>query len=181
MRVVITTLIFAVMLAGCGGGSSPSSPAAPSTPAPSTPAPPASSDSVTSWSVTQRFASVTGPDNCWVRDQRQRLTGAVFAGLPMTVTRSNGVIHLDGSFFQVNYVGTFSGSDLTATGVAPLAGGGTPCQNGTSFTQMPGVSNLTGSFSVDDQAATLTEVNTYRLTSGETVTYTWGWEATRRN
>jgi len=46
---------------------------------------------------------------------------------------------------------------------------------------MPGVSNLTGSFSVDDQRATLIEANTYRLTSGETVTYTWGWEATRRN
>jgi hypothetical protein len=46
---------------------------------------------------------------------------------------------------------------------------------------MPGVSNLTGNLSADDQAATLTEVNTYRLTSGETVTYTWGWEARRRN
>jgi len=180
MRVVITTLIFAVMLAGCGGGASPSSPAAPSTPVPATPAPPAGSDSVTSWSVTQRFVSVTGPDNCWVREQRQRLTGALFPGLPMTVTRSNGVIRLDGSFFAVNYVGTFNSSDLTATGVAPLAGGGSPCQDGTSFTQMPGESNLTGSFSADDQSATLTEVNTYRLTSGETVTYTWGWEAKRR-
>jgi hypothetical protein len=176
MKVVIPTLILAVMLAGCGGGSSPSSPAAPSTPA----APPVSG-SVTTWTVTQRFVSVTGPDNCWVREQRQRLTGAVFPDLPMTVTRSNGVIRLDGSFFQVNYAGTFSGSDLTAAGVAPLEGGGRPCQEGTSFTQMPGVSNLTGSFSADDQGATLTEVNTYRLTSGETVTYTWGWEAKRRN
>jgi uncharacterized lipoprotein YajG len=97
MKVVITTLIFAVMLAGCGGGSSPSSPAAPSTPAPLP-----SSDSVTSWSVTQRFVSVTGPDNCWVREQRQRLTGALFPDQPKTDTRSNVVIHLDGSFFQVN-------------------------------------------------------------------------------
>ena len=178
MRVLIPTLLLAVMLGGCGGGSPPSSPAAPSAPPP---APPPASSGVTNWTVTQRFVSVTGPDNCWVREQRQRLTGAIFTDLPMIVTRTNGAIRLDGSFFQVNYAGTFSGSDLTAAGVAPLEGGGRPCQDGTSFTQMPGVSNLTGSFSVDDQRATLSEVNTYRLTSGETVTYTWSWEATRRN
>ena len=175
MKVLIPALSLALMLTGCGGGSSPSSPVAPSTPAPPT------SSSVTNWNVTQRFVSVTGPDNCWVREQRQRLTGLVFPDLPMVVTRSNGAIRIDGSFFQVNYVGTFSGSDFTAVGVAPLEGGGRACQDGTSFTQMPGVSNLTGSFSADDQRATPTEVNTYRLTSGETVTYTWGWEASRRN
>jgi hypothetical protein len=175
---ILPALSLALMLGGCGGGSSP---VAPSTPvAPDTPAPPISG-SVTNWVVTQRFVSVTGPDNCWVREQRQRLTGAAFPDLPMVVTRSSGTIRLDGSFFQVNYAGTYSGSDVTAVGGAPLEGGGRPCQDGTSFTQMPGVSNLTGSFSADDQRATLTEVNTYRLTSGETVTYTWGWEATRRN
>jgi len=175
MKLLIPTLMLAVMLGGCGGGSAPSSPTTPTTPT----TPPASG-AVTNWNVTQRFVSVTGPDNCWVREQRQRLTGAVFPGLPMTVTRADGVIRLDGSFFQVNYAGTFSGVDLTAAGVAPLTGGGTPCQDGTSFTQAPGVSNLTGTFSADDQRATLTEVNTYRLASGETVIYTWGWEATRR-
>ena len=64
---------------------------------------------VTNWIVTQRFVSVSGPDNCWVREQRQRLTGVVFADLPMAVTRSNGAIRLDGSFFQVNYRGTLHG------------------------------------------------------------------------
>ena len=175
MKGLIPALLLALIIGGCGGDSSPASPAAPSTPAPPT------SSTVTNWVVTQRFVSVTGPDNCWIREQRQRWTGAVFPDLPMVVTRSNGAIRLDGSFFQVNYSGTFSGSELTAAGVAPLEGGGRPCQDGTLFTQMPGVSNLTGSFSADDQRATLTEVNTYRLISGETVTYTWGWEATRRN
>ena len=28
---------------------------------------------------------------------------------------------------------------------------------------------------------TATEVNRYELASGGTVTYTWGWQATRRN
>jgi hypothetical protein len=178
MKLRMTTLALAVMLGGCDGGSSspaPTSPTVPSTPAPAPPA------AVTNWNVTQRFVSVTGPDNCWVREQRQRWTGAIFPNLPMTVTRANGTIRLDGDFFDVNYAGTFSGTEVIAAGVAPLAGGGRPCQDGTSFTQMPGVSNLTGSFSADDQRVTLSEVNTYRLTTGETVTYTWGWEATRRN
>ena len=38
----------------------------------------------------------------------------------------------------------------------------------TSFTQMAGASALSGSFSAD-QRATLTEVNSYRLTTGELV------------
>ena len=135
---------------------------------------------VTNWIVTQRFVSVSGPDNCWVREQRQRLTGVVFADLPMAVTRSNGAIRLDGSFFQVNYRGTYTGTEVTASGVAPLEGGGRRCQDGTSFTQMAGASALSGSFSADDQRATLTEVNSYRLTTGELVTYTWDWQATRR-
>jgi hypothetical protein len=135
---------------------------------------------VTNWSVTQSFVSVTGPDNCWVTTQRQRLTGAVFPNLPMAVTRSDGVIRLDGAFFQVNYVGTYTGAELTANGVAPLTGGGATCLDGTTVTQMAGASALTGSFSADDQRATLTEVNSYRLTTGELVTYTWGWQATRR-
>ena len=134
----------------------------------------------TNWNVTQRFVSVAGPDNCWVREQRQRLTGVVFADLPMAVTRSNGVISLESAYFQVNYRGTYTGTTLTASGVGPLIGGGRPCQDGSSFIQMAGASALSGSFSADDQGATLTEVNAYRLTTGELVTYTWAWQATRR-
>jgi hypothetical protein len=172
------TVAVALLLTACGGGSSSPAPSAPT--APSSPAPPPDSSTVTNWNVTQTFVSVDGPDNCWVRSQRQRLTGAVFPRLPMTVTRSDGVIRLDGSFFQVNYVGTYTGTELTASGVAPLTGGGGTCLDGTSVTQMAGASALTGSFSADDQRATLTEVNSYRLTTGELVTYTWDWQATRR-
>jgi hypothetical protein len=167
----VLTLALALMLTGCGSSSAPSSPTAPS---------PQASSTVTNWIVTQRFGSVSGPDNCWGTEQRQRLTGLVFADLPMAVTRSDGVIRLDGSFFQVNYRGTYTGTEFTASGVAPLQGGGTPCQDGTSYTQMAGASALSGSFSADDQRATLTEVNSYRLTTGEPVTYTWDWQATRR-
>src|SRR4029078_1328533 len=102
---------------------------------------------------TQRFASVNGPDNCWVREQRQRLTGAVVPDLPMTVTRSAGAIRLDGSFFEVNYSGALNGSDFSASG-GPLSGGGKPCQDGTSFQQLAGVSNLSGRFSADDRSMT---------------------------
>lgn len=169
MKAEALTLTVALTLTACGGGSS--SPTQPSSPAP----PPASSPApsvVTNWNVTQRFGSVTGPDNAWVRGQRQRLTGAIFPDLPMAITRSGGVINVDGAFFQVNYAGTFAGSDFSASGKEPLEGG---------EQQMPGVSTLSGRFSADDQQVTATEVNTYRLISGETVIYTWEWQATRRN
>ena len=164
-------LAVALMLTACGRGSS-------SATQPSL-TPPASS-SMTEWKVTQRFVSVSGPDNCWVREQRERWTGAVFPDLPMSVNRSIGSITLEGDFFQVNYRGTLIGTGFSASG-GPLGGGGRPCRDGTSFQQMPGVSNLSGRFSADDQSLTATEVNSYRLTSGEPVTYTWEWQATRRN
>ena len=73
MHTRIPTLAVALIVAACGGGSS-SSPTAASPAAPPVPS------SATQWKVTQRFVSVavTGADNCWVREQRQRLTGAVF-------------------------------------------------------------------------------------------------------
>lgn len=166
------TLAVALALAGCGGGSSPSGSS--NVPAPAAP-------TAAAWTVTQRFVSVSGPDNCWVREQRQRLTGAVFPDLPMAVTRSGGTISLSSEFFQVNYSGTLSGSEFSARGARPLDGGGRPCQDGTSFQQMPGVSDLSGRFSADDQRLAASEVNSYLLASGEPVVYTWDWQATRRN
>jgi hypothetical protein len=114
-------------------------------------------------------------------EQRARWTGAVFTDLPMQVTRSGATITLNGDFFDVNYTGTLSGSEFSAGGNNPLEGGGRPCVDGSSFQQMPGASKLSGRFSADDQQLTGTEVNSYVLTSGEPVTYTWAWEATRRN
>jgi hypothetical protein len=96
----------------------------------------------------------------------------------MAITRSAGAIKLESPWFQVNYAGTVSGIAFSASG-GPLEGGATPCKDGTSFPQMPGVSNLSGRFSADDQQVTATEVNSYRLSSGETVTYTWDWQAKR--
>jgi hypothetical protein len=180
MQARISTLALVVILTACGGG-----PYSPTSSSPMTGPPPVSSSSttppssaVTNWKVTQSFASVTGPDNCWVREQRQRWTGAVFPDLEMTITRSAGAIKLESPWFQVNYAGTVSGIEFSASG-GPLEGGGTPCKDGTSFTQMPSVSNLSGRFSADDQQMTANEVNSYRLTSGETVTYTWAWQAKR--
>jgi hypothetical protein len=168
MKIEALTLTVMLALTACGGGpSSPTQPSASPQPQPTTTA-----SGVTNWNLTQRFGSVTGPDNDWVRGQRQRLTGAVFPDLPMAVTRAGGVIDLDSEFFQVDYTGTFAGSEFSASGREPLEAGGP---------QMPGASSLSGRFSADDRLLTATEVNTYRLTSGETVTYTWEWQATRRN
>ena len=170
MKQRIVLVAIALSLPACGGSSSPTTP---TTPSPST--------GTTEWVVTQRFVSVTGPDNCWVRQQRATWTPAVFPDLPMTVTRDDRSITVKGDFFQVNYGGVVSGSAFLANGALPLEGAVGRCRDGTgSFEQLPGVSRLSGQFS-GDQAMTATEVNTYALASGGTVTYTWGWQATRRN
>ena len=131
--------------------------------------------------VTQRFVSVDGPENCWVTGQRARLTGLVFPNLPMTVTRPpDGSITVEGSFFAVNYAGTMSGTEFSANGLRALEGGGSTCQ-GASYLQRPGTSALSGRFSADERELTASEVNSYVLTSGEAVVYTWEWRATRIN
>jgi hypothetical protein len=173
MKTYIPIVALAVFVGACGS-SSPTQPSAAPSPSP-TPS------SATNWIVTQTFVSVEGPDNCWIREQRQRWTGAVFPGLSMSITRSDGSIRLESSWFQVNYAGTYSGSNFADSGVSPLEGGGRPCVDGALFQQQPGISNLTGRFSDDDQSLTADEVNSYRLTTGEPVTYRWAWKATRQN
>jgi hypothetical protein len=176
MKAQLLTLTVALTVAACGGSSSATTPSPTPSPTP-TPTP----SNGTRWAVTQRFGSVTGPDNCWVNEQRARWTPAVFAGLPMTVTRAESAVTFKGDFFQVNFTGTMTGSDFSATGDKPLDGGGGNCQNGEGpFPQLSGVSKLTGSFS-SDTVMTASEVNTYPLASGGTVTYTWEWQATRVN
>jgi hypothetical protein len=169
-------VLAATLAVACGGGTS--SPSTPTTP--TTPTPPVGSSS-TNWWLTQRFASVTGPDNCWIRQQREKLTGVRFSDLDMTVERSGGSITLRSQWF-VEYVGTINGSEFTAQQVKPLEGsGGSLCPDGTNVQQLPGgVSNLSGRFSSDDQLLTANEVNSYRLATGEAVNYTWEWRATRR-
>jgi hypothetical protein len=98
----------------------------------------------------------------------------------MSVNRSSGAITLESEFFQVNYRGTYSGADFTAAGNQALEGGGKPCDDGTSFQQMPGTSHVSGRFSADDQSLSATEVNSYRLNTGELLTYTWDWQASRQ-
>ena len=77
-----------------------------------------------------------------------------------------GAISVEGEFFATNYAGTISGSEFSASGVRPLQGGGRPCQDGTSFQQLAGVSNLSGRFAADDQSLTATEVNPCSLSVG---------------
>ena len=159
MQARIFTLAGVLSVAACGGSSSPTSPAA--------------TAGSSNWIVTQRFLSVTGPDNCWVRQQRATWTGAVFPDLPMTITREDRSMAVNGDFFQVNYAGIVSGDAFLADGEIPLEGGGGRCRDGTgAFEQLPGVSRLSGRFS-GDQSLTATEVNTYVLAAGGTVTYRW--------
>jgi hypothetical protein len=175
----VPLVLLAVMLTvACGGGTSPT-PVTPTTP--TTPTPPGGSAFSTNWLVTHRFESVTGPDNCWVRRQRDSLTGIVFTNLDMTVERPGGSIAIKSQWFE-EYVGTVNGSDFTAQQAKPLQGTAAPvvCPDGTTVSQLPGVSNLSGRFSGDDQLLTASEVNSYRLATGEPVIYTWEWRATRR-
>ena len=165
----------------CGGsGSSSPTLSTPTTPTPTAPSPTVVS-ATTNWMVTHRFVSVTGADNCWVRRQRDSLTGVVFSDLEMTVTRSSGTITIASPWFVV-YTGTTTGEEFTARQRDPLEGspGAVDC-SGTRIIQQAGVSNLSGRFASDDQTMSGTELNVYPLNTGETVTYQWNWQATRRN
>ena len=174
MRLILITTA-AVIFTACGGSSSSSqsTPMAPTT----SNAPPASS--ATNWTVTHRFVSVTGADNCWVRSQRDRLTGVVFSNLEMTVSRTRDSFTIDSPWF-ISYTGTISGVDFTARQGPPLGGSRETDCNGTQIFQLSGVSNLSGRFAPDDQTLAATESNVYPLNTGETVTYTWDWQARRR-
>jgi len=105
----------------------------------------------------------------------------MFPSLPAAITRVDGSLRVDSDWFQVDFAGTYVGPDFTATGVTPLNTGGARTCDGMFYQQMPGVSNLTGRFAADDQTFTALEVNSYRLTTGESVVYTWAWTATRLN
>jgi len=138
--------------------------------------------SATSWNLTHRFVSVTGPDNCWVREQRERLTStwAVVANQPMSVTRENAAIGIDAEFeigTPYTFVGTVNGAAVSATDDRPAGGGA--CRDGSQFEQRSGVANLAGRFTANDREFTGTVVNSYQLTSGGEVKYTWDWNATR--
>ena len=158
MKAQLLTLTVALTLASCGGSSSPISPAPTPTPTP-TPTPSTGNELA-------RYATL------WLRDGTGQLLGqraadtldaSGFPNLPMTVTRAEASITFKGDFFQVNFTGTMSGSEFSATGDKPLEGGGGTCQNGGGFfPQLPGVSTLTGRFS-SDTVMTASEVNTYPL------------------
>jgi hypothetical protein len=157
MKSYVLTAALALTFAACGGDTSSTTQPSP-TPTQPTPSAPSPTGERTEWRVTQSFGSVVGPDNCWVREQRDQWTGAVFSNLETFVTRSGGSITVESPWFQVNYAGTFNGADFSATGMKPLTGGGQPCRDGSFFEQLPGASNLTGHFSADDQQMTAAEV-----------------------
>ena len=100
----------------------------------------------------------------------------------MKVTQSAGSIKLESSSFVTDYTGTFVGSEFSSTGDDPLEASlyVTPCPEGP-VAQLAGTSALSGYSSADGRLLTATEVNTYPLASGETVTYRWEWQATRLN
>lgn len=99
----------------------------------------------------------------------------------MTITRSGGSISLEGAFFDVNYAGTVSGSDFSATGVRRCKEEGGRARTALRSSRRQASRVFSGRIVGGDQSLTATEVNSYRLTSGEPVTYTWDWQATRRN
>ncbi len=79
----------------------------------------------------------------------------------------------------MHYCGVMRTEALSLIVALALGGCGDSCPDGTVVQQLPGASTLSGQFSVDDRLLTAREVNSYRLVSGETVTYTWEWQATR--
>jgi hypothetical protein len=133
-----------------------------------------------------RFVSVTGPDNCLVKERSIELAGTAFSSVPTSIVRSGSSLTINSSLFAEffgapSFVGTVTGPDFTVT-AAPLGSGRTwTCQDGTVLRQQVGTARVTGSFSTDGRELTATDVHGYPLESGGQVDYNWTWAGTRQN
>ena len=113
-------------------------------------------------------------------DRVRLRSGKTVNGLLMGADPKSVRLLLDNGSVADFPVEDIAGVDFTARQGPPLGGSRETDCNGTQIFQLSGVSNLSGRFAPDDQTLAATESNVYPLNTGETVTYTWDWQAHRR-
>jgi hypothetical protein len=164
-------LVTALGMAACNSHSlSPTAPTSAQSPAPG--------PTVTSerWNLTATLRSITGPEAC-VSDAARSTIGQPFSWL-ITIQRSGESIHLsvaeadDPSDRLGEYDGTVVDGVLTAA-IKSLSGQ-------TSCGHVHAESYVSGRFSGDGRVLTAENVNSFQLSSGETLLAYYDWSASRQ-
>jgi hypothetical protein len=78
------------------------------------------------------------------------------------------------------YAGTAVGKEFTAARATGNGNGRIFCSGGRTFDARSDSSQVSGRFSDDGRTLTATEVGSYHLTSGETLTFESDWTASRQ-
>ena len=161
-------LLFAVAIASCACGASSQVVA----PTPNLTLMPGTTPTLSSstWDVTIQTAAVKGPDFCIFTPS----VGAVFRGTYQLAWYGNSVSFTPPEPIDWDsFTATLSGSNFAAANAAVDSGSGM-CAH---YLQ---ASNLTGSFSTDNNAFEAIENLTYTLDSGQVKTVTFSWSGRRR-
>lgn len=175
------TLLFSVglLVAGCGSGSSvpPTAPTSTASPAPVPPRPDPGLVAGERWNLTTTLTSLSGPEVCWA--PRTNIGRSI--DWLMAIQRSGQSIHLlydvrNYPSDHVEHVGTVVANDFTAS--SESWPGSFMCGEARSDYRFE--ANVSGRFSADGRTLTAAEVWSYRLTSGETVSFHFDWNATKQ-
>ncbi len=178
MWVGIIVLVFAQGLAGCDSRSPVPPTALISTPSPTDHSPTPGTVGGEGWNLTTRFTSVTGPGMCVSGSYKN--IGQSRDWL-MTIQRSGESIDLATSAVSdptevYAFAGTEVADELSAT--SAIYPGATLC-GGSRFDYRADW-RVSGRFSPDGHALTAEEVDSYQLTSGETLVFRYEWSASRQ-
>jgi hypothetical protein len=184
---VVLLLISA--LACSGGNSTTTSPSPTPTAIPTAPTSSAAPAPVPAqipgerWNLTVVFRSVSGSPAACVSRYSEYL-GLSYDWL-MAIQRSGESMVLIYDVGNVGegltqYAGTAVGKEFTAARATGNGNGRIFCSGGQTFDARSDSSQVSGRFSDDGRTLTTTEVGSYRLTSGETLTFQSEWTASRQ-
>jgi hypothetical protein len=170
-------------LAGCAGPSSTIPTAPTSTSSSAAPAPAPGQIPGERWNLTVVFRSVSGSPAACVSKYSEYL-GLSYDWL-MAIQHSGEAMVLIYDVGNVadgltQYAGTAVGREFTATRATGNGNGRIFCSGGQTFDARSDSSQVSGRFSDDGRTLTATEVGSYRLTSGETLTFRSDWTASRQ-
>ncbi len=174
-----------ILPSACSGENSTTRPTAiPTPPISSTaPAPVPAQIPGERWSLTVVFKSVSGSPAACVSSYSEYL-GLSYDWL-MAIQHSGESMVLIYDIDHVaegltQYAGAVVGQEFTAARATGNGNGRVFCSGGRTFDARSASSQVSGRFSDDGRTLTATEVGSYRLTSGETLTFRSDWIASRQ-
>jgi hypothetical protein len=180
----LCVVLLLISASACSGGNSTTTSPSPMPTAIATaPAPIPAQIPGERWSLTVVFKSVSGSPAACVSSYSQYL-GLSYDWL-MAIQRSGESMVLIYDVGNVGegltqYAGTAVEKQFTAARATGNGNGRIFCSGGQTFDVRSDSSQVSGRFSDDGRTLTATEVGSYRLTSGETLTFRSDWTAARQ-